>query len=754
MKSSFRIFFVMLLAAFIWQPSLIAQELHDANHPEVKKEIPLNRLVSDANAIVEGRFLNKRSFWNESHTDIFTVYTLQVYKVLKGAITGPNIEIILPGGRVGDVGQQMPGNPPIQEQTVALMFLVPATQISIGSTMSRDQQFKPLYGPYSAVVYDADASSTVGVGYLRSYHNIARTLYEPLALQIGHPLKEISYFDVNQFDQWAEKVQDRAIPHLPDAAPAAAKKKDHVNSASVSNRAAAQINALSITDFQPRSRVAGDFQELHITGSGFRDPNAPSVKPKVYFASPDRGNAQIPFPDSHIRLWDDSNIYIFVPSNDGTAAGSTAGSGRISVQTAGVTVTTPQSLQLDVPRSEKTTNFTTSGPAAYRQTRITSTNGQGGLTFRYEANMYDPDQEYLRVKSFQSAVRQWRQIAIPGPDNTPLLNIGDDVATGPYFTPGATACRVTFVPASDMSIPTRVAETGFFYGYCENSGTYVYTRGVVILVNASLQFNYYATSSVDVQTEQYDFKSAVLHELGHAIGLEHTSRQADMMYPRTDSGPLSYRRSFSEEPEIMGAYNIGRRSRTTPNTGCVNGNTFSVMTALTQAQAMSPQITVSPNTFSRCDPATVTTTASGATNYQWTPASRVVSLNVQSATVSLSNQINSPVFVFAFKDGMSTIGQVNFVENANCDPSGATSRTTAYPNPTKSDFTIDYQPKAETKDTEFVLYNSQGDVLRRFSHSRDGKRYSFPIQGLRAGLYYLRTIEEGRTYSTIRLQVQ
>lgn len=80
--------------------------------------------------------------------------------------------------------------------------------------------------------------------------------------------------------------------------------------------------------------------------------------------------------------------------------------------------------------------------------------------------------------------------------------------------------------------------------------------------------------------------------------------------------------------------------------------------------------------------------------------------------------------------------------------------TTAYPNPTTNDFTVDYQPVPEATDVEFTLHNSQGTVLRTFRYLRNSQRRSFPLPGLPRGLYYLRTLENGATRSMLRLEVQ
>ena len=203
-----------------------SQELHDSTRASMSGEIPLARLVALSTVIVEGRVTGQRSFWNAAHTRIYTANTVRVYKVFAGPVAGPALEVLTAAGRVGAVGQEVgPANPPLSLRAVGLLFLEPSLQANCGSPLPRGQQFRSAAGPQGAILYNADATETTAVSAFRRYHRIARTLYAPLAAQIGRPSREVAYFDVSQLDQWAEKVAGRALPHSPTAARAAATKK-------------------------------------------------------------------------------------------------------------------------------------------------------------------------------------------------------------------------------------------------------------------------------------------------------------------------------------------------------------------------------------------------------------------------------------------------------------------------------------------------------------------------------------------------
>lgn len=67
----------------------------------VLREISMNQQIDNSNLIVEGRIIAKESFWDVNYQNIYTVNTLEVYKVFKGNPV-EKVEIITRGGQVGD----------------------------------------------------------------------------------------------------------------------------------------------------------------------------------------------------------------------------------------------------------------------------------------------------------------------------------------------------------------------------------------------------------------------------------------------------------------------------------------------------------------------------------------------------------------------------------------------------------------------------------------------------------------------------
>ena len=52
--------------------------------------------------IAEGKVIEKKSFWNNEHTMIYTANTIEVYKLFKGNLVEKSIEVITEGGGVGN----------------------------------------------------------------------------------------------------------------------------------------------------------------------------------------------------------------------------------------------------------------------------------------------------------------------------------------------------------------------------------------------------------------------------------------------------------------------------------------------------------------------------------------------------------------------------------------------------------------------------------------------------------------------------
>src|SRR4051794_14469350 len=63
-------------------------------------KVSMEEKISQSSLIVEGKVVEKKSFWNAQHSMIYTSNQVEVYKVFKGTLQKNTIEVITVGGVV------------------------------------------------------------------------------------------------------------------------------------------------------------------------------------------------------------------------------------------------------------------------------------------------------------------------------------------------------------------------------------------------------------------------------------------------------------------------------------------------------------------------------------------------------------------------------------------------------------------------------------------------------------------------------
>jgi hypothetical protein len=96
----------------------------------------LENLSENADVILTGKVTEKESHWNDAKTRIYTRTTVRVDEYLKGSGSG-NVNIIYPGGEVGDVGEIYTHMPTFETNEEVLVFL---------RADNKSNQFKVLNG--------------------------------------------------------------------------------------------------------------------------------------------------------------------------------------------------------------------------------------------------------------------------------------------------------------------------------------------------------------------------------------------------------------------------------------------------------------------------------------------------------------------------------------------------------------------------------------------------------------------------------
>lgn len=83
----------------------------------------VERMSKNADLIITGKVVEQNSNWNENKTRIYTQATIQVEEYLKGNSNGSSLNVIYPGGEVGDVGEMYSHMPRFENNEEVLVFL-------------------------------------------------------------------------------------------------------------------------------------------------------------------------------------------------------------------------------------------------------------------------------------------------------------------------------------------------------------------------------------------------------------------------------------------------------------------------------------------------------------------------------------------------------------------------------------------------------------------------------------------------------
>ncbi len=302
-----------------------------------------------------------------------------------------------------------------------------------------------------------------------------------------------------------------------------------LNSNYINNVVGASISSLSPTNIS-----AGTQQVLTITGKGFgiRSGAATVQFKDVNYIT---GTTNVSVPDtSYIVSWSDTEIKVIVPgASVSRQSGAATGSVNVIDANGGI-ITSPSALNITYNQFE------------YKKKRITliNQNRNGGYTVTLNSNLSTNAKDV-----FKRALDQW------------TCNTGVNVNIS--NTSSATTCNsqmdnVNIISFADASCPLpagALAATYSSYSVCGTSP--VMPDGFDMIFSPSANFNF---STGNPASNQYDFESVVLHELGHAFGEGHHSNSNEIMYPSIANGVV--RRKLNAYTDIKNIEDVVLRSST------------------------------------------------------------------------------------------------------------------------------------------------------------------------------------------------
>jgi len=479
---------------------------------ELIYEVPLSNQVQSSSQIIEGRVISKQSIWDEGNLNIYTINTVEVYKVFKGQTILSTVEIITPGGTVG----------------LHAEIVTPSLQLSIGDTgifMLKDNAININLGQ-SGNRYQPYSSSQ---GFYK-YNLFANTAANPIRGTFG--ISDMLYNSITSLTNTEVTIVN-----------------EQFDTELIYNQSIANRGSISITNFTPTSVTGGTDTTITINGSGFgvvqgtvgfRDANFGGE-----IESPANSGNYVPFYyealDTEVISWSDTQIVVEVPSR--------AGTGDIEVTPNGGGTSATSSQTLTVLYSEINVTYDPGTGFESYETRHIDRNSNGGYVWQMYTGF---DANTPAKESFIRAFDTWRcetdvyweigattttNVIADDDINIIRFDVGSELPTGILGR-----CTSRFSGCGGATINWFVEELDIVF---EDN----FTGGLSVL---SWEYGPDTATGFEV-----DFESVALHELGHGHQLAHVINSGQVMHYSLVNGQNS--RILSSD-DISGGNSVHARS--------------------------------------------------------------------------------------------------------------------------------------------------------------------------------------------------
>lgn len=468
-------------------------------------EVPLTQRTAASTDIVEGKVVDQYSYWNTTHTMIYTANVVELYKVFKGNLVAEQIEVLTVGGTVGF--DRITAEPSLTFEVgdFGVFTLRPVTGFP-NDQMPRNglMRFQAYASVQGFIKYDSEHKTASEP--FRVYHNIRTEVYEVVATAANHGslYREIKPIDRNQF----RTVQP------PNQSPTAGP---------------------NIANFNPTNISAGTGTILTINGTSFGTTQGSSF---VSFPNADDGGATLiqPLASQYIS-WSDTQIRVEVPTE--------AGTGQFEVNT-GTTATSPSILTVDYAHL----NVQSGGIA--HQTDHVNDNSAGGYTWQMNTAF---DANASARASFMRAFDTWR------------CNTGVNWTIGATVSTNVATSDGTNIICFDNSDPLDPGVLGVCISYWSGCASgpnivwYVSELDIIFDDGSNITPNTWEFGPALPTPTEYDFETVAVHELGHGHQLGHVIAPGAIMHYAISNG--SSNRSLGVNDDAGGTFVQGKS--TTPN---------------------------------------------------------------------------------------------------------------------------------------------------------------------------------------------
>jgi Matrixin. len=464
--------------------------------------VSFDEKVDKSTLIIEGKVKEKTSFWNATHSMIYTSNTVEVYKVFKGSLSTQTIEVMTQGGSVGDYSVEVSDLLELYKGDVGVFFCIP-NNINLKSPKSKQILWDVYSSAQGCLKYNLTTGSAAAP--FESYRDIQTQFYNKIQ---------------NRTKRQPQIINKDFKPYL-------------------QQNLRVLAPPVTISSFSPATVKAGSFAEvsenvLTINGSNFGTATGSAG---INFDNPDDGTGGTPYfvaaTSDLITSWTSSQIIVKVPAKVGTGTFSVVESG-------GTSGNSPTALQVKYA----ILNATFGSAPTQRAFNLMNINGSGGYDLVYSTSTAGGGADFSASSyktAFESALTTWKEVAglnftYTGTTSTQTVNAADGIniimldntnTTVSVLSAGVLA--VTYSSGNSCSGSDLARRTGFDM-VIRNPG----------VSTGTYNFNF-GSCKTSTSTTEYDLETTLLHELGHALNLGHINDSyIGSTLPNIDPGKLMH----------------------------------------------------------------------------------------------------------------------------------------------------------------------------------------------------------------------
>lgn len=314
----------------------------------------LQQRIDQSDLVIEGKIIGQECQWDQEEKLIYTLHTIEVYKVLKGNNTSFTITVATLGGHIGL--QKLMVEPSLnleKDQTGILMLKKGQVFFT-----SHNSVFQPTASLQSFILYDLLAAKAYDLE--QNFISITDDLYQAIKAYSKQEIISIKEFD-------PEKAHKR-------------------------------IKALAnpvINSFSVDTITAGTGSLLTINGSNFGFARGSG---KVGFKDANFGDGRYYYPPTQnsYKSWSNSKIEVYVPNR--------AGTGTVEVIDAGGDKG-ESTKDLEIEWSHTNLIYPLNGDTSFYEIDHVNDNAAGGYTWQFHPNFAS---KASAVASFTRSLEEWR----------------------------------------------------------------------------------------------------------------------------------------------------------------------------------------------------------------------------------------------------------------------------------------------------------------------------------------------------------